>query len=399
MSEWREYLVEDIAAEHKHAMSTGPFGSAISSKFFVDDGVPVIRGGNLSPDVGVRIKDEGLVFVTEEKASEFERSVVEFGDIVFTCWGTINQIGLIDESARYKRYVISNKQMKLSVNPEAADHRFIYYLFSSPDKQSEILNNGIGAAVPGFNLGQLKKMPLSLPSISEQKAIVGVLASLDDKIDLLHRQNKTLEAMAETLFRQWFVEEAGDGWKDAKLPDEFEFEMGTSPKGDTFNEDGDGMPMYQGNADFGFRFPQRRVYTIAPKRAAKSGDTLVSVRAPVGAQNMAFETCCIGRGVAAFRLKKDPDFTVYTYYKLRAMMAEFKQFNAEGTVFGSISKRDVSELAIVVPPGDRIEKFQEQVGPIDAKVVANCKQIISLEKLRDRLLPKLMSGEVRVFCD
>lgn len=396
MSEWQECLVEDIAAEHKHAMSTGPFGSAISSKFFVDNGVPVIRGGNLSPEVGVRVKDEGLVFVTEEKATEFERSVVMHGDIVFTCWGTINQIGLIDETSRYKKYIISNKQMKLSVDSKKADHRFIYYLFSSPDKQSEILNNGIGAAVPGFNLGQLKKMPLFLPPPEDQRAIADVLTSLDDKIDLLHRQNKTLEAMSETLFRQWFVEDAGDDWEEAKLPDEFDFEMGTSPKGDTFNQDGEGMPMYQGNADFGFRFPQRRIYTTAPKRTAKAGDTLISVRAPVGAQNMASETCCIGRGVAAFRLKYNSSFTAYTYHKLRAMMTEFKQFNAEGTVFGSISKRDVSELPIVLPPSDRVEMFEEQVGPIDAKVIANCKQIFSLETIRDTLLPKLMSGEVRV---
>ncbi|WP_413432282.1 restriction endonuclease subunit S [Crateriforma spongiae] len=272
------------------------------------------------------------------------------------------------------------------------DPKFVYYFLKTFDWDAY----SDKSAVPGVNRNHVHEELVAFPPVDEQRAIADVLTSLDDKIDLLHRQNKTLEAMAETLFRQWFVEEAEDGWVEAKLPDEFDFEMGTSPKGDTFNEHGEGMPMYQGNADFGFRFPQRRIYTTAPKRTAKKGDTLISVRAPVGAQNMASETCCIGRGVAAFRLSQNPMFIAYTFYKLRAMMTEFEQFNAEGTVFGSISKRDVSELPILLPPPDRIEKFHRHVGPVDAKVIANCKQIISLEKLRDTLLPKLMSGEVRV---
>ena len=114
-----------------------------------------------------------------------------------------------------------------------------------------------------------------------------MLNSLDDKIDLLQRQNQTLEALAQTLFRQWFVEEAQDEWKKGVIPDEFDFTMGLSPPGSSYNEDCTGTPMFQGNADFGFRFPSNRVYTTDPRRFADKFDTLVSVRAPVGAQNMA----------------------------------------------------------------------------------------------------------------
>ena len=135
-----------------------------------------------------------------------------------------------------------------------------------------------------------------------------MLSSLDDKIDLLHRQNKTLEALAETLFRQWFIEEAENDWEEGVLPDEFDFTMGLSPPGSSYNQEGIGMPMYQGNADFGFRFPTERVFTTEQKRLAKPLDTLISVRAPVGAQNMAKVKCCIGRGVAAFRYKNNPKY-------------------------------------------------------------------------------------------
>ena len=111
-SEWKIFQASQVCGKHKSAMSTGPFGSAISSRFFVDSGVPVIRGGNLSQDIGTRLNHENLVFITEDKAREFERSTVKHGDLIFTCWGTIDQVGLIDERSHYEEYIISNKQMK-----------------------------------------------------------------------------------------------------------------------------------------------------------------------------------------------------------------------------------------------------------------------------------------------
>jgi type I restriction enzyme S subunit len=104
-SEWRVATVEDIAAPYPTALATGPFGSAISSKYFLDSGVPVIRGSNLSADVSTRLIDDGLVFVSPEKAGEFQRSVVNRGDLVFTCWGTINQVGLIDSRSKFASVV------------------------------------------------------------------------------------------------------------------------------------------------------------------------------------------------------------------------------------------------------------------------------------------------------
>jgi type I restriction enzyme, S subunit len=234
------------------------------------------------------------------------------------------------------------------------------------------------------------------PPLPEQRAIAAVLSSLDDKIDLLQRQNKTLEAMAETLFRQWFVEEADEGWENSKLPDEFDFTMGQSPEGVSFNESGVGTPMFQGNADFGFRFPSERIYTTAPTRFAEPMDVLISVRAPVGAQNMALKRCCIGRGVSAFRYKKVKSFYTYTFFKLRSLMTEIKQFNNEGTIFGSIGKTDFEGIDITIPPDSLIADFEKTASPMNQKVIENCIQIYTLEKLRNTILPKLMSGEVRV---
>ncbi len=269
---------------------------------------------------------------------------------------------------------------------------FIYYFL----KNFDFGQFNVGSAVPTLNRNHIHPLQVAIPPLPEQRAIASVLSSLDDKIDLLHRQNRTLEAMAEALFRQWFVEEADEGWEEGTIPDEFDFTMGLSPPGESYNEDGIGIPMYQGNADFGFRFPMNRVFTTDARRFAEKFDTLISVRAPVGAQNMASEKCCIGRGVAAFRYRKNNSFYTYTYFKLKSLMREIQQFNDEGTVFGSINKGDFDKFEIEVPPSGLIADFQNEVKPIDDKIISNCNQIRTLEKLRDTLLPKLMSGEVRV---
>ena len=125
---WTRYKVDDLKSSTPNALATGPFGSAISSRHFIEDGTPVIRGSNLSQDVGKRLNDDGLVFVSERKAEEFSRSLAKPGDLVFTCWGTIGQVGLIDERSQFQEYVVSNKQMKLTPDSrKTAAYSFITF--------------------------------------------------------------------------------------------------------------------------------------------------------------------------------------------------------------------------------------------------------------------------------
>lgn len=276
------------------------------------------------------------------------------------------------------------------------DQNFLYYFLANWDFVNTANTGEGGTRMPRADWNFLKSTDWIIPPLPEQTAIAELLSSLDDKIDLLHRQNKTLEQLAETLFRQWFVEEAEEGWGVGTIEDEFEFIMGQSPAGESLNEEGNGMIFFQGRADFNFRFPNPRVYTTSPIRLAKKFDTLVSVRAPVGDMNMALEDCCLGRGLAAFRYKTKNDFFSYTYYKMRSLMNEIKQFNDTGTVFGSIGKDDFKKIANILPPPELIAKFQSNAKSIDDKIYSNTNQIKTLTLLRDTLLPKLMSREVRV---
>jgi len=178
------------------------------------------------------------------------------------------------------------------------------------------------------------------------------------------------------------------------LGDDFNLTMGQSPPGSTYNEDREGLPFYQGRSDFGFRFPSYRVYCTQPTRFAKAGDTLVSVRAPVGDMNIAFEDCAIGRGLSAVRHKTGS--RSYTYYYLRYLKPSFANFEMEGTVFGSINRESFLGLKIFLPSQELIMQFEEKISPIDQKIELNEKEIRTLTELRDTLLPRLMSGQVRV---
>ena len=327
--------------------------------------------------------------ISEKGLNESSTKLLKPGDIIISARGTVGVVAVLDKPMAFNQSCYGVRaNLSLSIND------YIYYLLK--DTIPGFLQIAHGGVFDTITRDTFYEIDVSLPPLPEQTAIASILSSLDDKIDLLHRQNATLEKMAETLFRQWFVEEAKEEWGTGKLGDEFDLTMGASPPGESYNEEGFGIPMYQGNADFGFRFPTNRVFTTDPKRFAEKYDTLVSVRAPVGEQNMANERCCIGRGVAAFRFKKDNSFYTYTYYKMKSLINDIKQFNETGTVFGSISKSDFENIEIVIPDKISIHKFQNEANPIDDKITTNTIQVRTLTALRDTLLPKLMSGKVRV---
>jgi type I restriction enzyme, S subunit len=263
---------------------------------------------------------------------------------------------------------------------------------------------------------------VQVPDISEQDGIATLLNSIDDKIDLNRRMNETLEAMARAIFKDWFidfgptrakmvgraaylapeiwalfpdrldVEGKPEGWTKSTVKAEFKLTMGQSPPGDTYNDAGNGLPFFQGRTDFGARYPKRRIYCTAPTRFAEVDDTLVSVRAPVGDLNMAWERCCVGRGVAAVRHSSGA--RGYTYHALNSLQPDLAAFEHTGTVFGAINKDQFEKLKIIAPGSDLVEVFEQAVSSLDDRVRANLAEISSLISVRDILLPKLLSGEI-----
>ena len=268
----------------------------------------------------------------------------------------------------------------------------------------------IGSAQKALTIVGLSNLSIDLPSILTQRRIAAILSALDEKIELNRQTNATLEAISQSIFKEWFVDFRFPGatgemqdselgpipkkWKPGRLGDTFNITMGQSPPGESYNEIGKGVPFFQGRADFNFRFPTKRVFTTEPKRYAKKFDTLVSVRAPVGDMNIATENCCIGRGLSSVIHKKG--YYSFTYYFLKELTATFKGFEDNGTVFGSINKSEFGEMACVIPADKDIFAFENTCRPIDEIIFNKEKQIIGLIQIRDSLLPKLMNGEIEV---
>ena len=184
------------------------------------------------------------------------------------------------------------------------------------------------------------------------------------------------------------------GWSNGILSDVANITMGQSPDGSSYNEDGEGIIFYQGSTDFGLRFPDIRQYTTSPSRYANKGDILMSVRAPVGALNIANNDCCIGRGLSALSSKIGS--MPHLYYLMNDFRLKFEGMNSAGTTFGSITKNELFSLPVIIPTKSVISEFEQVCEPIFYKQMIIGEEINALTKQRDELLPLLMNGQASV---
>jgi type I restriction enzyme S subunit len=406
-----------------------------TTKFIVDNrgrtaptveyGIPLIATNCISNDQ-LYPAYEKLRFVSKETYANWFRSHPLPGDIILTNKGSQNgAICLVPDPVDF---VIAQDMVALRADEKIIDPLFLFAALRSAEVQREIKNLDVSGVIPHFKKTDFDKLHLPYPKRDDQEAIGRIYFDFCAKIELNRRMNATLEAMARALFQSWFVDfdpvrakldgrvpvgmdaetaalfpehledsplgHIPKGWKAGTVVEGFNLTMGQSPPGDTYNEEGNGLPFYQGRTDFGFRFPKRRIYCTAPNRYAAPGDTLVSVRAPVGDINMASEECCIGRGVAAVRHKSGA--RSFTYQSMANIYPDFARFEAEGTVFGSINKDSFEKLRFIIPPTEIVAAYERQAGPLDEQIRILENQSRTLANLRDTLLPKLLSGKLSV---
>lgn len=195
---WEVVNLDSVKATLKGSIVSGPFGSSIGKRFFMPSGVPVIRGNNVTTG-RKRFIDEGFVYLTPEKASEFTYCEAIPGDVVFTAAGTIGQVGIVPEDGRFKKYIISNKQMRVRLNMELTFPAYIFYWFTSSIGQEEIICQRRGTSIPVINLSILRSLKLPLPPIPIQKEIVEILSTLDSKIESEESRKAALQALFKTM--------------------------------------------------------------------------------------------------------------------------------------------------------------------------------------------------------
>ena len=363
-------------------------------------GIPLVTAKIIK---GGRLLDVNEFIAEDYYDAWMRRGLPERGDVVITTEAPMGEVAQLPTH----RVALAQRVILLRGLPDLLDNTYLKFLLQWRGVQNRLRARESGTTVTGIKQRELRKVLLPLPPLPEQRRIAAVLGALDDKIELNRKMNRTLEEMAQALFKSWFIDFDGHddlvdselgpiprGWEVGTIDEHFDLTMGLSPPGTSYNEDGDGLPFFQGARDFGVRFPTRRVYTTDARRIANAQDTLISVRAPVGRANIAVERCCIGRGVAA--LRHNSGSRSYTFAVAKHLEHRFEVFNGEGTVFGSINKKDFLRLPLIVPPAVRIRDFDDVASPLDDRIRVNQEEMLTLAELRDTLLPKLISGELRV---
>lgn len=397
MVEWELVTLGSLGADVPAAFATGPFGSAVSAKNFSASGVPMLRGSNLSEDVSIRLDDSDMVFVPEDLALRFRRSLVGPDDLVFTCWGTIGQLGIIDDRAHFTRYLVSNKQMKMTPDRSRVVPLFLYYYLSQSHMVETVRSRAIGSSVPGFNLGQLKGIHVQLPPLGVQGAIVGVLGALDDKI----AANEQTVRMAELLARAEYESGAsrGSGITIGAVAEMVT--RGVAPR----YVDQDGLVVLNQKCVRDQRVslePARLTeYSVAkPDRLLQVNDILVNStgygtlgRTARWVRDLKATVDSHVTIIRACPEKADPVCAGYGVLEIEDEI----ELLAEGSTGQTELRRELlSQLSIRLPATSEQERLGQRLAAMDALALALQLESDALARTRDELLPLLMSGKVRV---
>ena len=317
-------------------------------------------------------------FITREKDELLRKGKLRRNDVILTTRGTVGNLGFYGDSIAYENVRINSGMVIIRPNTDNLYPLFNFYLFRH--LQSDFQTHTSGSAQPQLPIRDLKEMYVSIPPLPEQKAIAAVLSSLDDKIDLLHRQNQTLEAMAQTLFRQWFIEEAREDWEEVPLSILFEISSGKGLSKENFLDDGIyrvlGANGIIGRTD-NYNFFEKLIYT---GRVGTLGNIFIINTEPVWLS----DNTLVMRNIKYF---------YFTYFTLKN--SNLKDYNA-GSTQPLLRQSDLKVIPYLQPPVEKMQEFESFAAINFTKIETNTKQIQTLNQLRDTLLPKLMSGEVRV---
>ena len=262
------------------------------------------------------------------------------------------------------------------------DPRWVFRLLGTID----FAGFNSGSAQPSLNRNYLAGIPVVVPPLPEQEAIAEILGALDDKIAANERAMMLADDLAQATAAHVFG-------GVATLGEIAQITMGSSPPGTSYNEVGTGLPFFQGVRDFGMRSPARRVFTTEPLREADVGDTLISVRAPVGRVNVAVERLCLGRGLAGVRSTSG---TPRTLMHQIAASDSWEPYNSEGTVFGAINKAALARASVPAVSNERSAELEVELEGLETLIAARLLESSTLTATRDALLPLLMSGKLRV---
>ena len=418
---WTRYVTGDLIANGK--LSIGDGYRAKNSELG-SSGLPFARAANISG--GFRFDDPDRF--PEKDLGKVGEKISKPGDVVFTSKGTVGRLAFVRDTT--PRFVYAPQLCYWrTLDSDLIDGRWLYYWMCGQEFGQQVyVVKGQTDMADYVSLRDQRAMEITLSSITEQRAIAGTLGTLDDKIEHNRKMAQELEQLAQAIFQAWFVDfepvkakASGDtsfpsmpqdvfdtlpsrfvnseigpvpeGWEVKPLGEYTQLTMGQSPPSEFYNESGEGLPFHQGVTNYGFRFPTHRVYCTTTPRIAEPHDVLLSVRAPVGRINVADRRLILGRGLAGLRHRSNRQSLLLQ--QLRHVFSE-EDAIGDGTIYKAVTKQFLEEMPLLSPSRQVQEVFEDLACPFDNLVAACEAESRKLIEIRDLLLPKLMSGEVRV---
>ena len=359
-----------------------------------------------------RFREEEFVFLTPEKAAEFASCEAISDDLIFTAAGTIGQVGLIPKTSKYPKYIISNKQLRARLDVAKIDPEFAYYWFASPTRVQTIRSRNTGSTIPLINLSVLKSLQIPVPPLNEQREIAGHLATLDNRITLLRETNATLEAIAQALFKSWFVDfdpvrakmagRAPEGMDEATaalFPDALEeTELGLVPKGWQQTRVDSFIELAYGKA---LKAETRRPGTVPvygsggitgwhDEALVHGPSIIVGRKGTVG--SLYWESRPFYPIDTVFYVKSARPLS-YCYQLLKTL--GLSDMNTDAAVPG-LNRENAYRLLVPNPPEAVINAFDEAARALRQMIDHYAQQSDVLAKVRDTLLPRLISGQLRL---
>ena len=386
MGEWKEYKLREIIK------IVGGGTPKTSECRYWNGNIPWLSVVDFNNDRKYVYETEKHISV--EGLNNSSTKILSKGDIIISARGTVGAMAMLGKDMAFNQSCYGIQPTKL------VDRDYLYYLLFSSIQ--ELKHNSHGGVFDTITRDTFDTIEILLPSLKEQKRIASILSSLDDKIDLLHQENKTLEAMAETLFRKWFIEDAKEEWKEGTLDDILSVKGGTTPSTKEAKFwDGDiawTSPKDITTLNGIYLFDTERKITQEGLKQISSGllpagTLLMSSRAPVGVLAYAEVPLAINQGYIA--IIDDKGYVKEFIYLWLKVNMDMVHSYANGSTFMEISKSAFKSLSLLIPPKHVVTEFCKSIKPIFEKIKINELQIRTINKTRDRILPKLMSNEIK----
>ena len=400
MEEWKEYKISEVIDE----ISMGPFGSNIKVDNFIDSGVPVLNGSNLQ---GFKLNENSFNYVSQEKADSLGKANAHRGDVVITHRGTLGQIVYIPDDSKFEQYVISQSQFRLKLKKDFIRPDFFAYFFHTRLGQHRILMNASQVGVPALArpTSTFKDVCIPVPPMEKQNKVMDILHSLDDKIEVNRRINDNLEQQAQALFKSWFVDfepfkngefvesELGmipKGWRVGSLFDVAEiFDKKRKPLSGKDRENMDKIYPYYGATscmDYVDNYLFDGIYTLIGEDGSVAKENGFPYMQYVWGKFWVNNHAHILQGKNGFSTEM-----IHVFLSMTNI-----QHLVTGAVQAKLSQANMQKISLPIPPKGIVDNIRPRINVMYEKKRILEQESRRLAELRDTLLPKLMSGELKV---